>query len=85
MVKNPPAKQDTRVQSLGWGDPPEKEMANHSIIFTLEISQTEEAGGLPSMESQSVRHNLVTKEAAAAFKQIFDLQIIPRRGFLKES
>ena len=32
------------------------------------------------MELQSVRHNLVTKETAAAFKQIFEVQVIPRRG-----
>ena len=30
MVKNPPAKQDTWVQSLGWEDPLEKEIATHS-------------------------------------------------------
>ena len=30
MVKNPPAMQETQVQSLGWEDPLEKEMATHS-------------------------------------------------------
>ena len=30
MVKNPPEVQETRVQSLGWGEPLEKEMAAHS-------------------------------------------------------
>ena len=30
LVKNLPAKQETRVQSLGWEDPLEKEMALHS-------------------------------------------------------
>ena len=30
LVKNPPAMQETRVQSLGWEDPLEKEMAIHS-------------------------------------------------------
>ena len=32
MVKNPPAKQDTWVQSLGWEDPLDKEMATHSCL-----------------------------------------------------
>ena len=26
MVKNPPAKQETQVRSMGWDDPLEKEM-----------------------------------------------------------
>ena len=33
MVKNMPAVQETRVQSLGWKDPLEKGMANHSPVF----------------------------------------------------
>ena len=32
LVKNPPAKRETWVQSLGWEDPLEKGMANHSSI-----------------------------------------------------
>ena len=31
MVKNPPAMQETWVQSLGQEDPLEKEMATHSL------------------------------------------------------
>ena len=33
MVKNPPAVQETWVQSLGWEDPLEKGMATHSSIL----------------------------------------------------
>ena len=33
LVKNLPAVQETRVQSLGWEDPLEKEMATHSSIL----------------------------------------------------
>ena len=33
MVKNLPAMQETQVQSLGWGDPLEEEMATHSSIL----------------------------------------------------
>ena len=29
--------QETQIQSLGWEDPPEKEMATHSSIFAWEI------------------------------------------------
>ena len=32
-VKHLPAMQETRVQSLGWEDPLEKEMATHSSIL----------------------------------------------------
>ena len=35
-VKNLPAVQETRNQSLGWEDPLEKEMATHSSILCLE-------------------------------------------------
>ena len=33
VVKNPPAKKETRVQSWVWEDPLEKEMATHSNIL----------------------------------------------------
>ena len=33
LVKNPPAKRDTRIRSLGWGDPLEKGTATHSSIL----------------------------------------------------
>ena len=37
VVKNPPAMQETQVQSLGQEDPLEKEMVTHSTIFAWEI------------------------------------------------
>ena len=52
-VKNLPAMQKTRVQSLGQEDPPEKGMAAHSSILAWKIPWTEELGGLQSMDSQS--------------------------------
>ena len=57
MVKNLPAMQDTRVQSLGQEDPLEKGMATHSSILAWEIPWTEEPGGLQSMGSQRVGHD----------------------------
>ena len=46
VVKNPPAMQETQVQSLGQEDPLEKEMATHFSILAWEIPWTEEPGGL---------------------------------------
>ena len=57
LVKNPPAMQETWVQSLGWEDPLEKGTATHSSILAWRIPWTEEPGGLQSMESQRVRQN----------------------------
>ena len=61
MVKTPPAMQETWVCSRGWEDPLEKEMASHSSILAWEIPWTEESGGLQSMGSQRVRHDLATE------------------------
>ena len=61
VVKNPPVKQETWVQSHLQEDRLEKGMAAHSSILAWDISWTEEPGGQPSMESQIVGHNLVTK------------------------
>ena len=45
MVKNLPAIQETRVQSLCWEDPLEKEMAIHPSIFAWRFyAWTEEPG-----------------------------------------
>ena len=57
VIKDPPARQQTWVQSLGQENPLEKEIATHSSILSWEIPWTEEPGGLQSMGSQRVRHN----------------------------
>ena len=49
--------QENQVQSLGWEDALEKDMATHSSILALRIPWTEEPGGLQSIESQKVRHD----------------------------
>ena len=56
-VKTLPAMRETRVQSLGWEDPLEKEMAAHSSVLAWEIPWTEELRGLQSPGSQRVRHD----------------------------
>ena len=52
--------QETRVRSLGWEDPLEKEMSTHSSILAWKIPWTEELGRLQSMGSQTVRHDWTT-------------------------
>ena len=56
-VKRLPAMQETQVQSLGWDDPLEKEMATHSSTLFWKIPWTEEPGKLQSMGSQRVGHD----------------------------
>ena len=61
-VKNLPAMQETRVQSLGWEDPLKKEMATHSSILAWRIPRTEQPGELQSMGLQRAGHDLATEE-----------------------
>ena len=48
--------QENQVQSLGWEDPLEEEMATHSTIFAQKIPYTEEPGGPEFMEWQRAGH-----------------------------
>ena len=57
MVKCLSTMRETQVQSLGWEDPLEKEMAIHSSTIAWKIPWTEEPGRLQSMGSQRVGHN----------------------------
>ena len=57
MVKNPPAIQETQIQSLGQKDPLEKELATHSSVSACRIPRTEEPGGLQSTGSQRTGHD----------------------------
>ena len=52
-----PAMQETWVQSLGWEDPLEKEMATRSSILAWRIPWTEEPGALQSTGSERVGHD----------------------------
>ena len=65
-VKNLPAMQETTCnagdpRSLGQEDSIEQEMATYSSIVAWEIPQTKKPGGLQSMGSQRVRHDLPIK------------------------
>ena len=53
---------ETWIQSLGQEDTLEKGEATHSSILIWRIPWTEEPGGLPSIASHRVRHNLATKQ-----------------------
>ena len=49
--------QETQVQSKGWEEPLEKEMATHSSTLAGKIPWTEGHGGLQSMGSHRVEHD----------------------------
>ena len=57
MLKRLPTMWETQVQSLGWEDLLEKEMATHSSILAWRTPRTEEPGRLQSMGLQRVRHD----------------------------
>ena len=56
MVKNLPAIQENRVQSLSQEDNLEKGMSTYSSILAWRIPWTEGPGGLQSIGSQRVGH-----------------------------
>ena len=57
MVKHLPTMWETQVQSLGWEDLLEKEMATHSSTLAWKIPWMEEPVRLQSMGSRRVRHD----------------------------
>ena len=63
---------ETQVQSLGWEDPLEKEMATHSGTLAWKIPWMEEPGRLQSMGSQRVRHNWATSLSLSRLKKIIN-------------
>ena len=56
-VKRLSAMQETRLRSLGWEDPLEKETAARSSILVWKIPWTADPGRLQSMGLQRVRHD----------------------------
>ena len=57
MVKDPPATQESWVQSLSQEDPLEKEMATHFRILAWRTPWTEEPGRVQSIRSERVGHD----------------------------
>ena len=62
VVKNPAAKQETQVRSLGWEDPLEKEMATHSSLLAWEITWTKEPVGYSAWDHKRFGHDLAIKQ-----------------------
>ena len=60
MIKNPPAVQETWVQSLGWEDPLEKGTATHSSILAWRIPWTEAPGRLHTVHGVAKSHTLLS-------------------------
>ena len=57
IVKRLPAMRETRVQSLGWENPLEKEMVAHSSTLAWKIPWMEEPHRVQSMGLQRVGHD----------------------------
>ena len=70
----------TWVQSLGQEDPLEQEMATHSSILARIIPWTEEPGGLQSMGSQRVGHDLATEQQQPIIKRKLEESSLQRKG-----
>ena len=60
-VENLPAMQETQVQSLGWEDPLEKEMATHSIFLPGISCGQKSLVGYSPWGHKGVGHDLATK------------------------
>ena len=80
MVKHLPTIQETQVQSLGWEDPLEKEMAPHSSTLAWIIPWTEECCRLQFMGSQRVGHNWATSLRSKNHQKV----VLNIECFLKE-
>ena len=80
-VKNPPVMQETQVQSLGWKDPLEKEMATHSSILAGEFH------GQRSLVNYSPRHHkeLGTTEWLILLYDVKKLALYLRFSFLQNA
>ena len=76
MVKCLPTMQETWVQSLGWADLLEKEMATHSSILARKIPWTEEPGRLKSVGLQRVG-----QDWAISLYRKDTVEQIPRHSF----
>ena len=66
-LKHLPPMWETRVRSLGWEDPLEKEMVTHSSILAWRIPWTEKPGRLQSTGSQRVGHDWATSLSPSLF------------------
>ena len=77
IVKKLSAMLETQVQSLGWEDPLEKEMAAHSSILAWRMPWTEELDRLQSKELQRVGRDCVTNTSLhfSSYKNINPIEL----------
>ena len=82
MVKNPPAMQETWVQSLGWEDPWRRAWQPTPVFLPGKSPGTEEPGGLQSMGSPRVGHDWAAKhhlyEVPIGVKFIRDFLVVAK-------
>ena len=76
MVKHLSTMRETRVQSLGWEDPLEKEMATRSSVLVWKILWTEEPGRLQSLVLQSVRYEGKHTRTHTSFSSVQSLSCV---------
>ena len=76
MVKRLSTMRETRVQSLGWEDPLEGEMAIQSRTIAWKIPWTEEPGRLQSMGPQRVGHDRATSLTIHEWRAFSDDSVI---------
>ena len=65
-----------QVQSLGWEDPLEEELAIHSSVLAWRIPWPEKPGGLQFTGSQRIKHNSVTLHAHMHSKHLETIYVI---------
>ena len=71
LVKNLPTMQQTRIQSLGQEDPPEKGMATHSTVLAWRILWREEPGELITVHGVSKSQTQLTNTSSEnAFRKV---------------
>ena len=85
LVKNPPATQETWVQSLGWEDPLEKATATHSSVLAWRIPWIQSIPGegngyqlqCSGLENPMDTVHGVTKSQAQPSQCLFQSQYLP--------
>ena len=82
-VRHLPTMRETRVRSLGWEDPLEKEMATLSSTLAWKIPGMKERGRLQSMGSQRVGHDWATSLQIAQQSSDYMLKITKSNLFYK--
>ena len=70
MVKNPPVMQERWVQSLGWDDPLEEEMATYSSSPAWKIPWTEGPGTVHGVEESDTIERLSSPHMRAEIRSI---------------